>query len=221
MTQSRRVWPTISMIVCTPRPGSPTIRASAPCSSISLDAFERLPSLSFNRCRCMALRVPSGRIRGSAKHDRPSGACASTRKRSHIGAEQNHLWPVSAYAAGPRVAVRRHRDRRVRAHVRAALLLRHRHPAERAALAGRRQRRLVGRRGQPRLPLGGELGLRAQRRHGGERHRDRAGEAALGLRGGEVHRRAGDVRPGRVDDVQGRLCSSWRTASSMRSCHAR
>ena len=104
MTQSRRVCPTISMIVGTPRPGSPTIRASAPSSSISLDAFERLPSLSFRRCRCMALRVPSGRIRGSAKHDRPSGACASTRKRSHIGAEQNHLWPVSAYSPAAPVA---------------------------------------------------------------------------------------------------------------------
>ena len=91
MTQSRRVWPTISMIVGTPRPGSPTIRAHAPCSSISLDAFERLPSLSFRRWIANALRSPSGRIRGSAKHDRPSSACASTRNRSHIGAEQNHL----------------------------------------------------------------------------------------------------------------------------------
>ncbi len=34
--------------------------------------------------------------RGSRKHDKPSGALeASTRNRSHIGAEQNHLCPVS------------------------------------------------------------------------------------------------------------------------------
>jgi hypothetical protein len=41
ITQSRRVWLTIWMIVGTPRPGSPTMRAHAPRSSISLDAFER------------------------------------------------------------------------------------------------------------------------------------------------------------------------------------
>ena len=67
------------------------VLAQAPCSSISLDALARLPSLSFRRWMWKALRVPSGRIRGRAKHVMPSGACASTRKRSHIGAEQNHL----------------------------------------------------------------------------------------------------------------------------------
>ena len=40
------------------------------------------------------LRVPSGSTRGTRKHDSPSGACARTRKASHIGAEQNHFWPV-------------------------------------------------------------------------------------------------------------------------------
>ena len=49
ITQSRRVWLTISMIVGTPRPGSPTIRAHAPRNSTSEDALERLPSLSFRR----------------------------------------------------------------------------------------------------------------------------------------------------------------------------
>ncbi len=38
-------------------------------------------------------------MRGSRKHDRPPSACASTRKTSLIGAEQNHLWPVSSYSA--------------------------------------------------------------------------------------------------------------------------
>ena len=46
-----------------------------------------------------ALRVPSGRIRGSKKQERPSSVWASTRKMSDIGAEQNHLWPVSSYSA--------------------------------------------------------------------------------------------------------------------------
>ena len=41
----------------------------------------------------MALRVPSGSQRGTAKQDRPAGAWASIRNRSLIGAEQNHLCP--------------------------------------------------------------------------------------------------------------------------------
>ncbi len=44
------------------------------------------------------MRVPSGRMRGSRKQDRPSSVWASTRKRSDIGAEQNHLWPISSYS---------------------------------------------------------------------------------------------------------------------------
>ena len=44
-----------------------------------------------------ALRVPSGAKRGSRKHDSPPSACASTRKASDIGAEKNHLCPVSSW----------------------------------------------------------------------------------------------------------------------------
>ena len=91
MTQSSRVWLTISMIVLTPFPSSPTIHAMASSSSISLDALERLPSLSLSRWMWKALRLPSGSTLGSKKHDRPAGACARTRNASHIGAEQNHL----------------------------------------------------------------------------------------------------------------------------------
>ena len=43
-----------------------------------------------------ALREPSGSTRGRKKHESPAGACASTRKASHIGADMNHLWPVMA-----------------------------------------------------------------------------------------------------------------------------
>ena len=49
----------------------------------------------------MPLRAPSSRMRGSRKHDSPPGACASTRKASDIGAEQNHLWPFSTYRPSP------------------------------------------------------------------------------------------------------------------------
>ena len=43
----------------------------------------------------MGLRDPSGRHRGMRKQLSPPGAWASTKKASDIGAEQNHLWPVS------------------------------------------------------------------------------------------------------------------------------
>ena len=42
----------------------------------------------------MALRVPSGRQRGTTKQDSPAGVWASIKNRSLIGAEQNHLCPV-------------------------------------------------------------------------------------------------------------------------------
>ncbi len=44
--------------------------------------------------------APSGRIRGSRKHDNPPGAWARTRNASDVGCEQNHLWPVSSYIPG-------------------------------------------------------------------------------------------------------------------------
>ena len=102
IVQSSRVWLTISMIAGTPRPSSPIRRAHAPRNSTSLDALDRLPSLSLSRWIWKPLRSPSGVNRGSRKHDRPPSAWASTRNASHIGAEQNHLWPAISYSApGP------------------------------------------------------------------------------------------------------------------------
>ena len=72
------------------------------------------------------------------------------------------------------------------AHVGAALLLRHRHPAQRAAL-------VVGQR-QARLPLRGQLGIRAQGGDGGVGHRDRAHHAGVGVGPQQLERRARDVR---------------------------
>ena len=90
------------MIVGTPRPSSPTIRAQAPRNSTSLEALERLPSLSLSRWMWIALRSPSGVKRGMKKQESPPSAWARTRNASHIGAEKNHLWPVIAYSApGP------------------------------------------------------------------------------------------------------------------------
>ena len=102
ITQSSRVWLTISMIVGTPRPSSPTMRAQAPRNSTSLEALERLPSLSLSRWMWKALRSPSGVQRGIRKQEMPDSVWARTRKASHIGAEQNHLWPMISYSApGP------------------------------------------------------------------------------------------------------------------------
>ena len=92
--QSSRVRLTISMMVGTPRPSSPTSQAVAPSYSTSLDALAWLPSLSFRRCNNIRLRLPSGRMRGRKKQLRPPGAWASTRNTSHIGADVNHLCPV-------------------------------------------------------------------------------------------------------------------------------
>ena len=89
--QSSRVWLTIRMIVWTPRPSSPTSRARTPWYSTSDDGSERVPSLSFSRW----MRKP-GSLDSNRKHERPAGACASVRKTSHGGYEQNHLWPVSS-----------------------------------------------------------------------------------------------------------------------------
>ncbi len=93
--QSIRVMLTISMMVGTPRPSSPTSQPTAPSYSISAEAFDRLPSLSFRRWSRIRLRLPSGRTRGSMKQLRPPGAWARVRNRSDIGAEVNHLCPVS------------------------------------------------------------------------------------------------------------------------------
>ncbi len=174
-TQSSRVWLTISMIVGTPRPSSPTSRAQAPSNSISLEALERLPSLSLSRWIWKRLRSPSGVQRGTRKQESPPSVCASTRKTSHIGAEQNHLCPVISYSApGPPPFSGVARGG-VGAHVGAALLLGHRH-ARRAPrlLRGRDEARVVVEREKPGLPLLGQLGLRAQRRHRRVGHRDRA-----------------------------------------------
>ena len=93
--QSSRVCVTISMIVATPRPSSPRSRPGAPRNSTSLEASERVPSLSLSRCSSK----PGPR--STTKHESPPGACARTRKTAPIGCEQNHLWPVSSNRPSP------------------------------------------------------------------------------------------------------------------------
>ena len=97
-TQSSRVAATISMIVRTPRPSSPSRWASVPSSSSSLEALERLPSLSLSRTTSSRLRLPSGSTRGTTKQVTPASVWASTRNTSFIGAEVNHLCPWRVYS---------------------------------------------------------------------------------------------------------------------------
>ena len=158
--------------------------------------------------------------RGKRKQERPPSAWARTRKASHIGADMNHLWPVSSYSAPGPPPFTGAGDRGVGAHVGAALLLGHPHPGEGAALARRRRvARVIGGGEDVRLPLGGQLGLGAQRRDHRVGHRDRAADPGLGL--GEAHEggAAGDVGAGpRV--LHGELCSSCSTAVPSSSCQA-
>ena len=181
ITQSRRVWPTISMIVGTPRPGSPTIWRQAPSSSISEEALERLPSLSLRRW--MWNRVARRRRAGSREQEagealaEPSAdsAWARTRKRSR---HRRRAEPLVAgeLVLGPAPPPFSGRgEGGVRAHVGAALLLGHRHARDRRGLLGGRDRAwVVGGGGHERLPLGRQLRLGAQRGHDREGHRDRA-----------------------------------------------
>ena len=197
ITQSRRVWLTISMIVGTPRPSSPTIWAQAPRNSTSDEAFERLPSLSFRRWMWIRLRSPSGVKRGMRKQERPPSAWARTRNASHIGADMNHLWPVSSYSApGPPPLSGTATVEFVRTSEPpcfSVMPMPHRAPA----LSG------AGRRRSPSYEVErkrcshscGDLGLRADRGDRRVGHRDRAADAGVGRERHE-HRGAGDVRAG-------------------------
>src|ERR1700753_294223 len=129
ITQSRRVMATISMIVRTPCPASPTSHPTVSSNSGSLLALLRLPSLSLSRWMRNGLREPSGSTRGTRKHDSPSGAWASTRNTSHMGALVNHLCPRSRYVA-------QGRDDRVRHRERAAVAGLHLTPGVKAGRAG-------------------------------------------------------------------------------------
>ena len=99
------------------------------------------------------------------------------------------------------------------ADVRAALLLRHRHPAQRAAL-------VVGER-EPRLPLRGQLGVDAQRRHRRVGHGDRAHDARVGLRPQQLERGARDVRARRAATRHGSAWISRSTAPAQQPVPAR
>ena len=212
------------------------------------EALDRLPSLSLSRWSRIGLRVPSGSTRGTRKHDSPPGAWARVRKKSDIGAEVNHLWPTSAYAA----VGRRRRRGGVGAHVRAALLLGHRHAGDQPALgprrpqpgvvrrrgraAARRLRREVGgvpaaparRRRSSRSGTGGPARPRPTRRSSRPGRRARpGGRRPTARRAGRARRRRssaratrGGTRPRRCDGRSGRGCAAPVGSSSASRPHS-
>ena len=94
VVQSILVALTILIIVGTPLPSSPTIQPLALLYSISLEALDLLPSLSFRRIKAIEFRAPSESTLGTKKHERPRGELARSRNASHMGAEVNHLCPL-------------------------------------------------------------------------------------------------------------------------------
>ena len=142
------------------------------------------------------MRKPGRSTRTGSTTGRP-GAWASVRKTSHerVRAEPLVAGQLPLVAAGGLGAGG------VGTHVGAALLLGHRHARERAVL-------VVGRR-QPRLPLGRQLLVLAQRGDHGVGHRHRAHHAGAHL-APDVHQRA-------AHHVRSRLRVASRAASGSRA----
>ena len=158
--------PDAAALVAEPlRPGA----VGTPARTTRSTGCPACPSAARRRAGCA---MPSARTRGTRKQVSPSGAWASTRNTSFIGADVNHLCPSRVYSP---VRRGRGRGRDVGPHVGAALLLGHPHAGQDPGLlTGRPQPRVVGRGGEPRGPLLGDRVVGAQRRHRGVRHRDRA-----------------------------------------------
>ncbi len=131
-TQSSRVALTIWAIVATPRPSGPTIQPRVPSNSTSLEALERLPSLSLSRWRRKGLRVPSGSTRGTSE------ARQAARRLGEHEEQVAHRRGAEPLVTGQDVGaveVRAQRAGGPGAYIRTALLLGHRHSGQRRRLA--------------------------------------------------------------------------------------
>ena len=198
MTQSSRVWLTISMMAATPRPSSPTRVAHAPSSSISLDAFDRLPSLSLSRWMGMPLRVAVGR---PARH----GEARETARR--LGQDQEEvahrrraepLVPGQAVGAARSPAPPAGWPGGVGPDIAAPLLLGHRHAGQGTGLCGGRPgRRVVDARGEQGFPPLDQPRRRPQGREHGVGHGDRAPVPGVDLAPAGRSRRPGPRGPRR------------------------
>ena len=173
-----------------------------------------------------AVALPSGVQRGRGS-TRAAGGLGEHEEGVAHRRRQNHLCPASSYSRRA-AALTGRRDGRVGADVGAALLLGHPHPDQGAApCSAPAVARVIGGGEEARHPLGGELGLRAERRHHRVRHRDRAADPGLDL-DQHMRRRRATWAPGR-GSAQGEACSpadrraisacqaGWNSTSSTRS----
>ena len=191
-TQSRRVADTISTIVRTPRPSSPSRTAYVFANSISLEALERLPSLSLSRWIRNTLRVPSGSTRGTTKQVTPASGLGQARGRRRSWVPSRTTCARSAGSCRPRrasaVVV-------FGADVGAALLLRHRHTGDQPdLLRGGAQPEVVrARRTDRGSSPRSTARIHAQGRDRRVGHRDRAQVTRLDLGPHDETGRAGDM----------------------------
>ena len=215
-TQSSRVIDTISMIVATPRPSAPSRQPTAPSYSISADALDRLPSLSLRRMQPDAVAGAVGQHPGEDEAGEP---VRRLRQREEQVVHRGRGEPLVAGEPVGAVA-RRLRARGVRPHVRAALLLGHRHAREQPGLrrrAGEAER--VGRGAQaaartPR-PAPGRAAARAR-----PRTSSRSGSSAPtpAAPSGRSRRPAPRARPARRRPPTARPCSPEPTARRISQC---
>ena len=183
------------MMVRMPRPSSPTRTAQAPSSSISDDAFERLPSLSFRRCSRKSLRVPSSSTRGTRKQVRPASVLGEHEE------DVAHRRRAEPLVPGEPVGVARRSGPPGSATARVVLARTSEPPCfsvmpmpaiSPALSAIGDSTGVVRARGEARHPARGHVGSAASAGAGGIRHRDRAAVAGLDLRphdeaGGAAH----------------------------------
>ena len=216
-TQSSRVAATISMMVRTPRPSSPSRRAQVPSNSSSDEALDRLPSLSLSRCE------PERVARAVRQHPRHHEAGQAARR---LGEHEEHV--VHRRRGEPLVPVQR--VLAVRPAARRAWSCwpgRRSRPASRSspcrraarssspAAAARGRSACARSRGSHSAASAGSV---PQRRHRGVRHRDRAAVAGLDLRPGEEAGRPAHVRAGPPSRPRACACRPWPTARSISQC---
>src|ERR1019366_8481516 len=128
ITQSRRVCPTISMIVGTPRPGS-----------VQLDLARGVGVVAELVLQALDLHGVAGAVREDARHQEAGEAvlCLGEHEEEiRLGRRAEPLVPDELVLCARAAAVQGRCHGGVGAYVRAALLLGHRHPRDRRALLG-------------------------------------------------------------------------------------
>ena len=153
---------------------------------------------------CSGFLVPSGRQRGTRKHERPARRLGQYEKRVAHRRRDEELVADQFVSLARSLDAGGNRPRRIGAHVRAALLLGHRHADRHALLLiGGNVARIVDARLDLRQPLRRQVPLQFETRRRREGHGDRAAMARLdfglhvGARGARHMRAFARIGPGR------------------------